>query len=149
MGNLMWTFAIIDKHGPALESDLIKAGLRLRNYPSPEYTWRDLWIFVRHVSITSTCLVRCSPSRGWDRNNMLLADMVDGIHWLQWAQTKDGRKNRNRPEKIPRPGVTEPPRDGAKPKAAPLSAIKRKFADRHRRVSDRATKITDVFDRGR
>lgn len=33
-------------------------------------------------------------------NNLLLATIADGIRNLQWMQTKDGAKGRNRPESI-------------------------------------------------
>lgn len=39
----------------------------------------------------------------WNLTNELLAGVVDALAWLQWAKTKDGAKNRNRPKPIPRP----------------------------------------------
>ena len=30
----------------------------------------------------------------------LLAEMVDTLHYLLWAKTKDGEKNRNRPKRL-------------------------------------------------
>jgi hypothetical protein len=46
----------------------------------------------------------------WGDTEHLLADVVDLLQLLWWAQTKDGSKNRNRPKPLPRPGVT-PPKD--------------------------------------
>lgn len=37
---------------------------------------------------------------------MLLASAVDELAILKWQKTKAGQKNRDRPEPIPRPGVT-------------------------------------------
>lgn len=31
---------------------------------------------------------------------ILMARMVDELSWLHWSKTKDGSKNRNRPESI-------------------------------------------------
>ena len=36
-----------------------------------------------------------------------MATVADGIHWLQWAKTKDAEKGRNRPKPIPRPGAQD------------------------------------------
>lgn len=35
-----------------------------------------------------------------DTETTLLAALLDRVTWLAWAQTKDGRKNRNRPESV-------------------------------------------------
>lgn len=134
------------KYRNALEADLIDKGLRLRHCPSEDFNWRDLWIVAKHLPITSNFQAAMYPeSAGWTKTNMLLAEMVDTLHWLQWAKTKAGSKGRNRPKPWPRPGVTQPSREGSKPKAAPISVIKERFANRHRRVSDRASKIASLF----
>ena len=36
----------------------------------------------------------------WGLNEQLLAVMANALHWLQWAQTKDGERGRNRPVPI-------------------------------------------------
>lgn len=41
--------------------------------------------------------------QGWQTADYLLALIGDGIHDLIWQKTKDGRKNRRRPKRIPRP----------------------------------------------
>ena len=43
----------------------------------------------------------------WGLREQLLAEAVDTLHWLQWAKTKDGAKNTNRPRPVPRPGVDD------------------------------------------
>lgn len=43
----------------------------------------------------------------WSLEALLLADVADVQHWLQWAKTKDGAAGRNQPKPIPRPGVEE------------------------------------------
>lgn len=39
----------------------------------------------------------------------LLALIYDKLAWLQWAQSKDGQKNRNRPESLYERLTAEPP----------------------------------------
>ena len=41
--------------------------------------------------------------QGWLTSDYLLAVIGDGIHDLIWQKTKDGRKNRRRPKRLPRP----------------------------------------------
>lgn len=52
---------------------------------------------------------------GWGRTEMLLADVADTLHWLQWAKTRDGSKNMNHPKPIQRPGIEKPERIGTNP----------------------------------
>lgn len=40
----------------------------------------------------------------WDSSEYLLAEAVDSLHVMVWANTKDAQKNRNRPKPLPRPG---------------------------------------------
>ena len=126
---LMQMVAIINRHSEALEADLINAGLRLRDCPSEGFTWRDLKVFIRYMPATGNLFGAMFPDRaGWDKPAYLLAEVVDSLHWLQWAKTKDGRDGRNRPKLVPRPGVTQPRREGSNPTALPLSEIKKRFA---------------------
>jgi len=81
---------------------------------------------------------------GWTNTDMLLAELVDTVHWLQWVKTKDGQRNQGMPPRVPRPGVTVA-RAGLKPKAAPLSVIKEKF-DRPD-DPDRAAALQSMFGR--
>jgi hypothetical protein len=131
-----------------LEADLMKDGLRLRDCPSERFNWRDLSVYVRHVGVDSNLFRAMFPDRaGWTLTNMLLAEMVDTLHWLQWAKTKDGQRGRNRPALTPRPGVA-PAGKSRKTKAAPLSVIKDRMARRYGRDADpdRPAKLTTLFD---
>lgn len=61
-------------------------------------------------------IVRCAPRESilarqlapddtrWGDAEYLLADVVDRLSILVWAKTKDGARNRNRPDPVPRPG---------------------------------------------
>lgn len=48
-GGIIGLLGEIEKHGQALEYDLIRMGLRLRRVGSKEFTWRDLWIIVQQL----------------------------------------------------------------------------------------------------
>lgn len=62
---------------------------------------------------------------GWTLTDRLLAIIANALRWLVWAKTKDGAKNRHRPEPIgPDMGTTKKVRPGLKVKASPISKIK-------------------------
>ena len=86
-------------------------GLRLDDLGTRALSWRDLWVVV-HQAPTSSALYRSvnPEAYGWGLAEQLQAAGVDALRWLVWAKTKDGAAGRNRPQPIPRPGVT-PPRE--------------------------------------
>ena len=45
--------------------------------------------------------------QGWTIGDHIAASQLDRLNWLQWAKTEDGQKGMNRPEPVPRPGMTE------------------------------------------
>jgi hypothetical protein len=120
-------------HRESLEADLIDKGLRLRHCPSADFTWHDLKVIIQHLSVTSNLFRSMHPDHaGWTLEAMLLADQVDSLHWLQWSKTKDGIKGRNKPKRVPRPGITQPTDRKQMPgKAVPLSVLKKRMAETH------------------
>ncbi|OYN80419.1 DUF5361 domain-containing protein [Mycolicibacterium sphagni] len=82
---------------------------------------------------------------GWTLTNHLLATIADVLRWLQWAKTKDGRRNRNMPDPIERPGVERRKRVQPKVKAAPRSKIRALLGLKPRDSSNRAQKLHDLF----
>lgn len=82
---------------------------------------------------------------GWTLTNMLLAAIADALRWLQWARTKDGQKNHNPPEPIPRPGVKGRRKRPVHPvgKGAPRSKIRNLL--RRREIPDRAKRLAELF----
>lgn len=107
-GGIRGLVRLIWDHGEALEYDLIERGLRLRDVGQPAFTWRDLRIIVRYLPRESALVNELDPdAAGWSLESLLLATVADGIHWLQWAKTKDGQKGRHQPKPIPRPGVED------------------------------------------
>ena len=57
----------------------------------------------------SRTFTEINPEYGWTQEDYLLADIANALNLLVWAQTKDGQKNRNRPEPIRPP--KQHPRD--------------------------------------
>lgn len=125
----------IEEHRAPLEADLINLGLRLRDCPSPQFNWRDLWIIVSYSGVNTNLVAEAHPDRaGWDKHAMLLADIADNTDWLVWAKTKDAQEGGEPPPRHVRPGVKNPePRKGSKVKASPISKIREvyKLDERH------------------
>lgn len=116
----------------------------MRDCPSEQFNWRDLYVYVKHSRVDSELFRVMFPDRhGWDKTEQLLASAVDTLHWLQWAKTKDGQQNRNRPKQIPRPGVGPKPRPGLKTKPVPLSVLKAALAERD--DTDRVDKLKSIL----
>jgi hypothetical protein len=87
-----------------------------------------------------------SPEQaGWTTTSMLLAELVDTVHWLQWTKTRDGQRGRNMPARVPRPGTRVKPRPGLKPKALPLSQVKKQLAQPVN-PPDRIAALKQIFD---
>ncbi|MET7074209.1 DUF5361 domain-containing protein [Trueperella pyogenes] len=68
---------------------------------------RDLWVIVTNPVEDGPLFKKMLGDAwtGWTNTDWLLAELVDGVHWLQWAKTKDGQDGRNRPEPVPRPTI--------------------------------------------
>lgn len=97
---------LIDEHGPAIEYDLIKLGLRLRHLGTEMLSWRDLLVIVQHTERGSALSVSMDPgATQWGLSEHLLAVVADAVIAGNWMSSKDGQKNRNRPKPIQRPGI--------------------------------------------
>lgn len=136
-----------EEHRGALEADLIKAGLRLRNCPSPEFTWRDLQIFIEYLDNDSCLVAVVHPERaGWTKPNMLLAELIDTARIHLWLNTKAGQEGRDFPEPIERPGIKKKePRKGSKVKPLPLSKIKEIYGAQPSNDVERQRKLAAMF----
>lgn len=111
-GGILSLDVLLREHGEAIESDLIDRGLRLRQLGTSALTWRDLKVIVKHLGPDSALGRAMYPDGGWGLQEMLTAALVDTARWLVWAKTEDGRRGRNMPTPIPRPGVEGPEREG-------------------------------------
>lgn len=101
----------IEEHQEAVRYDLIRLGLRLRDFPSPRLTYGDMAVIVRQSPQDSSIARSVDPEASqWGLTDQLLALVGDYLAWIAWSKTADGEKNRNKPKPIPRPGV-EPDTD--------------------------------------
>jgi hypothetical protein len=134
-GGILSLLDLCDQHGEALEADLIDHGVRLRDVGTEAFTWRDLYVLVRHAKRDSALMRAMHPDTyRWGLAEYMLADLIDTANWLMWAKTEDGRKNRRRPKRYPRPGMIQEGEKRVKGTAVPVSEIR----ERLRAVQGRA-----------
>jgi hypothetical protein len=147
MNQVRSMIALIKRHSDALEADLLGIGLRLRHCPSPEFNWRDLWVFISHIGVDSKLYAATNPeSAGWNKTNMLIAEAVDYLGWLQWAKTKSASEGGNPPDRVPRPGVQpNPARKGSKVKPVPIDKLREVFNLDERNDPARDRKLHNIF----
>ena len=131
-------------HTMALESDLIDKGLRLRNCPTPEFTWHDLHVVIKTSGVHSHLFAECHPEQaGWDLLAQLTAEGVDTLRWIQWAKTQAAQDDpENPPDPIPRPGVGDSPPDEVKHRKMTMEQAKQLF---DRPDPDREKKLFAMF----
>ncbi|TQM29861.1 DUF5361 domain-containing protein [Nocardia bhagyanarayanae] len=106
-GGILSLDALLEEHTEAIEYDLITIGLRLRMLGTDDLSWRDLKALIKQAPADSA-LARSvyGEDHQWQLGQHLLADMADSLRWLVWSKTKAAQDGRDRPEPIPRPGVT-------------------------------------------
>ena len=91
------------EHSEALEFDLIRLGLRLRDAGSLEFNWRDLWVICRRLGRDSELYKSMNPDddTSWSVTDYLLAMVADNTSFrLYQAAGGKGKK----PKPVPRPG---------------------------------------------
>ncbi|KZM68362.1 DUF5361 domain-containing protein [Nocardia terpenica] len=116
---------MLDKYQDAVEADLIRTGLRLRDVGTDTFDWRDLLVLVRQAPRDSALMAAAHPEAArWGQSEFLLAELVDLTALLLWAKTTDGAKNRNRPRPYPRPGVDDPDTRRVTGHAVPLTEVR-------------------------
>lgn len=105
-GGIQSLLSLIADQGEALEFDLISLGLRLRDCPSPEFNWRDLWVICRRLGRSSELYKAMNPDddTSWSVTDYLLALVADNTAFRLWQSA--GGKGR-KPKPIPRPGDTK------------------------------------------
>jgi len=105
-GGILGLARLIQQHGEAIEYDLIRHGLRLRDLGTPSFDWRDLLVIVKHLGPESATVRAASPDQaGWGLTEQLLAALVDAVQIGNWQ--RQGRTHSPRPKPIPRPGVKD------------------------------------------
>lgn len=123
----------------------------MRDCPSDGFDWGDLIVIVKHAGVESNLYRSMHPDEaGWTLTNMLLATIADVLRWLQWSKTKDGRKNRNMPEPIERPGVVPRKRRvHPKVKGAPVSKMRELLNQGREPVADKGSRLRRLFQTGK
>lgn len=113
-GGTLSLVELVREHGEALEFDLIRLGLRLRDCPSPEFNWRDLFVVCRYLGRDSALYAAMNPDDdpSWSVTDYLLAMVVDHGAARLWQAA--GGKGR-RPQPVPRPGDVKKYRGDALP----------------------------------
>ena len=93
---------LIRDHAEALEFDLIKLGLRLRDAGSLAFNWRDLMVICRRLGRDSELYRDMNPEddTSWSVDTYLLAQLVDNTSW-QIYQANHGKGTKPKP--VPRP----------------------------------------------
>ena len=136
----------IENHSEPVEMDLIDRGLRLRNCPSPEFNWRDLYVILKNSGPHTHYFRAINPeAAGWDLPAQLQAQAVDILRWLQWVKTEAAQEPHAQPPPlIPRPGVKAgESRDGElKGRRMTLERAKKRF---DRPDPDREKKLFTLF----
>ena len=94
---------LIDNHKDALEYELIRHGLRLRQLGSPMLSWRDIWAIVANLQRGTPLARAIDPSMAWTQTDYWLQSIEYSLRWLVWAKTKDGSKNRKKPKPVEAP----------------------------------------------
>lgn len=94
---------LVYEHSEAIEFDLITLGLRLRDCPSPEFNWRDLWVVCSRLGRDSELYKSMNPEddTSWGVTDYLLAMVADNTASRLW-QASGGKGKRPKP--VPRPG---------------------------------------------
>ena len=89
-------------HAEALEFDLIKLGLRLRDAGSLDFNWRDLMVICRRLGRDSELYRDMNPEddTSWSVDTYLLAQLVDNTSFRLY-QAAGGKGTKPKP--LPRP----------------------------------------------
>jgi len=96
---------VVEDHAGAINYDLMKIGLRLRQLGTEALSWGDLHDYVRYGNAdTALALERQGPAVLWKITDHLLAVVADALHAANWQR---GGGKGQRPTPLPRPGVED------------------------------------------
>ena len=110
-GGIASLSAFVDEHPQAVQADLIKVGLRLRDVGSPHFTWGDLsalvWSFMQDRESNTARDYYTADDLAWDAHAHLLAAIFDAVQIVSWTfrDVMSGGKGGDPPEPMPRPGI--------------------------------------------
>lgn len=99
-GGIVGLLSIVMAHHMAVEGELIRRGLRLRDVGSDRCTWSDL----RAVVYTADPGSYLAAVLGvpWGTSDYMLANVVDLLNAGNWQ--RGGDKSRPKPKSVQRPG---------------------------------------------
>lgn len=108
MGGAFWDFdggilgllSIVMAHHMAVEGELVRRGLRLRDVGSDRCTWSDLRAVI-YTADPGSCLAAVLGAP-WSATEYLLANVADLLNAGNWQ--RGGDKSVRRPKPMPRPG---------------------------------------------
>lgn len=99
--------AIFDAYPDGMAGELLAAGYPLRSI-GRMIGWHDAWLIAHNARPGGPLASALDPSNAWTRAEWMLRSIEYSARWLVWAQTKDGQKNRRRPQPIPSPAAARP-----------------------------------------
>lgn len=99
---------LVDEHPGALNYDLMRCGVRLRDWPDNGVTWGDLLDVVEQAQPDSATYKALNPEWVQTVDTDLLRSMETSLRWLVWAKTADGLKGRNQPQPFLFPWEQDP-----------------------------------------
>lgn len=102
-GGILGLLTLTDEHTEAIEFDLIRLGLRLRDVGSVGFNWRDLLVIVKRLGRDTELYRALHPEddTSWSISDYLLALIADQSALRLW-QAGGGRGSKPKP--VPRPG---------------------------------------------
>lgn len=132
-GGILSLLDLPREYWEALEADLLKSGFTLADIPE-RVTWRAVKARFEHASQGDALyLALHGDAVKWSDQEHLTAILVDLAALLVWFKTEDGQNNKNRPKKIPRPGVEIIPDGVSLGSGVPVE----EFADRWRAMVEK------------
>lgn len=101
-GGILALCRLIERHGEALEFDLLTAGWSLDDL-GVTLSWRDLQVLVRRWQVLPGSAL-CASVQGvehWPITDQLLAEILDTLNTANWQRI--GKSYAPRPKRFPRP----------------------------------------------
>lgn len=99
-GGIIGLLAIVIAHGIAVEGELIRRGLRLRDLGSDRFTWSDLKAIIYTAEPGS--VLAAALGAPWGVAEYMAANIIDLLNAGNWQ--RGGDRNAARPKAYPRPG---------------------------------------------
>ncbi|MFF2631956.1 hypothetical protein ACFVR6_03645 [Microbacterium sp. NPDC058021] len=102
-GGIYGLLDLVDEHQEAVEYELLRAGHRLRDVPSKQLNWRDLYVLLRRWQKTPHNAVgeAIHGHALWSIEEQLLAVAVDTLAFANWQRMR--KPHAPKPKRLPRP----------------------------------------------